>query len=1099
MVPQSRRIVKMKDVLDDPDKKKAMLAKFNPTQYQGLLKQITTLKDQVEEERIEIAQKQRAAEKGLREREAQAKVIKKELASQLGIANKGYQVVLEENTKIRAEIEEVKARAKEEIAEVKAQIKEERAEVKTNEIAAKKEVEKAKAEVEKYKARQVDISDQVKEWNLKIQKAEFENQKKLDEQEIAYKKLLVEVEAVKVEAEKKVEESKEGKLELKQEIVFLKQQVHEVEQKSEWKDGLVTTLHKTIEGLKQEVVQVKASIVAPDHTPFQKMIDQKEHAYMKLVEDFDRMHRRHEKEIHEVKEHYEEMIKSLNTEIKTTKQELNRSRAYVDRQLQERETVIEELKEKMVETKAHDDKLHEEAAEREALLSKDLGIAQETVQRLADEVNMLKRRIELAEKKEEVIKVEGEKPSKVKMVQMQMEQLAEDCKVMLERKDEDLVKTMESVAELQRKLAVEKEAIAKQDRLWEERVVEKEKGFEAMLGDFRYLEGKLAEEKAEVSRQEGEVRKREQIIERMMEEHEREIEDYKAMREELEQDKRKLRREIKDLEHAKQVQKEDYERKIKGIEERAADREDHLKKMIADRDEKYRELQKQHDETLQKWAEDKEAVEERERQLEMDIRMKEREIKKLEGEMEMFKEQAEDRYNRLLKRCEQLQRMYDEAVGPGGAAETKKRAAALEEEILRLQGVVHERDEYIVRQRKMIREKELEIDEVQKETADLIHIKEQAYSQLSKEHQTLQHQMGEELRKAAEKHDELHNRLMAKISEFNKTVKRLEEEKEALRFNDRDELLAQVAHFKKMWELKIQEKRDAEEEFEEKLEVKENTLQEIIKQNAACRKQIEKLEEEVQETKDNCEKAVSRVNQKMTMDHEEQDGKFRELAEEKRQLQEFVDHQKEVMQAALENDPEKIKLRQDLKDHETSQVATAKVISELGEEITQLKDKIDTMDVIVAEEKEKQGKLMKKHESKYAEMEKEQEELKALLHMEMTKAERACKQLEQRFRELPNPFEEEVLDLKEKYAETQRGLETLMLDNQKLQDLIETERREFGHQKNALEEKVVMMTTVLNEMSSLGEEGALSLGGGDSRDPQQLAALLAGQSSAQLT
>ena len=98
------------------------------------------------------------------------------------------------------------------------------------------------------------------------------------------------------------------------------------------------------------------------------------------------------------------------------------------------------------------------------------------------------------------------------------------------------------------------------------------------------------------------------------------------------------------------------------------------------------------------------------------------------------------------------------------------------------------------------------------------------------------------------------------------------------------------------------------------------------------------------------------------------------------------------MAAALENDPEKLKLRQELKDHETSQAATMKVISELGEEITQLKDKIERMDVIVAEEKEKQGKLMKKHESKYAEMEKEQEELKALLHMEMTKAERGSLQ-----------------------------------------------------------------------------------------------------------
>ena len=78
---------------------------------------------------------------------------------------------------------------------------------------------------------------------------------------------------------------------------------------------------------------------------------------------------------------------------KTTQQKLNRSRAFVDEQLQECETVIEELKDKMVETRAHDDKFHEEAAERETLLSKNLGIAQETGQRLADEVNTLERSV----------------------------------------------------------------------------------------------------------------------------------------------------------------------------------------------------------------------------------------------------------------------------------------------------------------------------------------------------------------------------------------------------------------------------------------------------------------------------------------------------------------------------------------------------------------------------------------------------------------------------------------------------------------------------------------------------------------------------------
>ena len=58
------------------------------------------------------------------------------------------------------------------------------------------------------------------------------------------------------------------------------------------------------------------------------------------------------------------------------------------------------------------------------------------------------------EKKAGAVEAAGEAPSKVKMVQMQMEQLADESKVRLERKDEELMRTMHSVVELQRKLAI---------------------------------------------------------------------------------------------------------------------------------------------------------------------------------------------------------------------------------------------------------------------------------------------------------------------------------------------------------------------------------------------------------------------------------------------------------------------------------------------------------------------------------------------------------------------------------------------------------------------------------------------------------------------
>merc|ERR1719456_1283311 len=156
---------------------------------------------------------------------------------------------------------------------------------------------------------------------------------------------------------------------------------------------------------------------------------------------------------------------------------------------------------------------------------------------------------------------------------------------------------------------------------------------------------------------------------------------------------------------------------------------------------------------------------------------------------------------------------------------------------------------------------------------------------------------------------------------------------------------------------------------------------------------------------------------------------------------------------------------QKIKDFEEQAKAALNVIADQGSELDQLRKKVAKMDSIIEGERAQFEEKARNQEIKYSRMEKEHEDLKGLLQCEMMKAEQACKQLETRFRDLPNPFEEEVLDLKEKYAETQRGVETMRLENSRITDMLEAEREKMGKEKQDLEEKLIMMSTVLNEMS----------------------------------
>ncbi|CAK9085876.1 Hypothetical protein (Fragment) [Durusdinium trenchii] len=137
--------------------------------------------------------------------------------------------------------------------------------------------------------------------------------------------------------------------------------------------------------------------------------------------------------------------------------------------------------------------------------------------------------------------------------------------------------------------------------------------------------------------------------------------------------------------------------------------------------------------------------ESKERELEVLVRTRDRLVTSLKNEIELVAESWEVKYDKLLSLFDKLQKKYDELLGPGGLAEALRRARDLKEENVQLTRQTHELKEMIKKQKRQIRDLQLDIDMHMKETADLILQKEQGIAEMVGDYAKLQAQFRNEV------------------------------------------------------------------------------------------------------------------------------------------------------------------------------------------------------------------------------------------------------------------------------------------------------------------------------------------------------------------
>jgi len=206
---------------------------------------------------------------------------------------------------------------------------------------------------------------------------------------------------------------------------------------------------------------------------------------------------------------------------------------------------------------------------------------------------------------------------------------------------------------------------------------------------------------------------------------------------------------------------------------------------------------------------------------------------------------------------------------------------------------------------------------------------------------------------------------------------------------------------------------------------------------------------------------------KWVMAKQEVEEQLRVTASERDKAQKEAEKSKLFAEEVLE-DPEKDELRKAVEVHKANckQVEAGlppivKENTELRKENAELREKMKD----AAAEFEPQ---IRWRDERYNVMVKEHEELKKVLLNEMETAQLTCKTIEQSFRKFPNPFEEEIKEMKDKYAQMQAGMRKMSLENIKLREELKDKSDDHQKEIDELEHNLKLAGMLLKEVSSLG-------------------------------
>merc|ERR1712185_415190 len=110
---------------------------------------------------------------------------------------------------------------------------------------------------------------------------------------------------------------------------------------------------------------------------------------------------------------------------------------------------------------------------------------------------------------------------------------------------------------------------------------------------------------------------------------------------------------------------------------------------------------------------------------------------------------------------------------------------------------------------------------------------------------------------------------------------------------------------------------------------------------------------------------------------------------------------------------------------------------------------------------------LKEKDRAMKEMEKKHEDLKEVLKLEMKRAQQTCKDIEDQVKRFPEPFIDEINEMKDKYSQMQAGMQKIQVENLHLREENEKNKKDMEKEIRDLEKSLSLAKTLLHEVSTL--------------------------------
>lgn len=1056
----------MRDLLiADPQMRASMVDNFDEGKMRGMLQAVGGIHLKVAQERKQIAKQQEALETQITKQLANHKVVQKALGAQVTASNRGYAALLTEHQNLQSSQQELKALIESMRHEHQEQLKEqekaqraERMESQTRICALERQVGGLEVERGTLKSSllmyEKEIGDVKNTWQSHTATAEK-----------GYVEMCNEVQRMKDLITSERDNAMEVTLKMEAEIKAKEANIlHKTDIISE-RESEIEEHKAEMERLRRQCAELQTQDGDPEEDSRRRVneaVAVKEVGYQKLVEDFLIMQKKNHEEMAKMREQYGIIVKSLEGQVKEAGDSSKKKALYLEQQLTTKETQVKEARAQLADLREQADNDQNRVEQELAVALEELKVAKEVLNRL--NVTEKRKGEEAAKCGNEVAKEERIATMRAFRLEKDMDKYAKEAEKLLASKDDEINVQMKQNARLQKQIARESDKLAEQERIWDGRFREKERAMDEVLGDVHAAEQQAARERQVCESLRDEIKSTQNQFVVLDKAYRKQIAARMYVEKKLQEEKDVLAAEIV-VEIAKQDEiRQEYEVTLaKEREEKEKMREEFEADIV-----ELKGLIEKKDIAIKKTSEElitvREQMEEAEREADTKIKSLSRQIQAIQAEMAFAAEMAEEKYQRLLKQFERLQAKYDAEMADGGAQELKSKLSLLKAEITSLNNKIQELNEVIDKLHADIRERDFEIEETKRETADLLFKKEVAYREICAQVPPLEKQIEEEKKKYAEfvtaKEQEikmLHKSCVVKLKEKDKIIKSME-------FNDREDLVAQIAK----WRQKVGEEKSKIEDVELRharlLEQQQEASQVVVGENTALRLELEAEKKLLPAALVKHEKEVAVLNVKYDLDiaakveevkglvDEIEDMKFKfseqmdEANKEPAYVQEYRDTiatQKHEIAAAL--DGRKLIADESAKFKELHAEASAEIIrvtDDLSQKLTQSQRKLENM------------------ESKY-------DEFKKIMTEELATAEATCREMENQLRNLPNNFEEEVLELKEKLIRMSALFDASKLEIAELKTVAEEERRAASAEKQALEEKVALANMVLTEVEGL--------------------------------